>query len=62
MVSTEVEAVDVNVNVEYKPDRDTKSQAYQSTDGQWNLKYHDIKTRREASDARAKVSVASGDS
>lgn len=40
----------------YKPDRDVESQAYQSAEG-WTLKYHDIKTRRDAADARAKVGV-----
>lgn len=39
----------------YQPDRDVESQAYESKDGRWNLKYHDIKTRRDAADARAKV-------
>ncbi|CAN0260460.1 unnamed protein product [Ascophyllum nodosum] len=37
----------------YNPDRDVGSQAYQSTEG-WTLKYHDIKTRRDAAEARAK--------
>lgn len=56
MASTEVD-VGVNVNLEYRPDRDTESQAYQSAEGQtWKLKYHDIKTRRDTSDTRAKVS------
>lgn len=41
---------------EYKPDRDVESQAYQSAQG-WTLKYHDIKTRRDAADARATVGV-----
>ena len=44
----------------YYPDRDVGSQAYQSTEG-WTLKYHDIKTRRDVAEARAKVSsCASG--
>lgn len=40
----------------YKPDRDVERQAYESAEG-WILKYHDIKTRRDAADARAKVLV-----
>lgn len=38
----------------FRPDRDVEKQAYQSTEG-WQLKYHDIKTRRDAADDRAKA-------
>lgn len=38
----------------FRPDRDVEKQAYQSTEG-WQLKYHDIKTRRDAADDRAKL-------
>ena len=38
----------------FQPDRGVEKQAYQSTEG-WQLKYHDIKTRRDAADARAKA-------
>lgn len=65
-MSTKIDQAEVDVDVNnrssgaaddaYKPDRDVESQAYQSTEG-WQLKYHDIKTRRDAADAMAKVSV-----
>lgn len=42
------------VSSPYKPDRDVDRQAFESTSG-YDLKYHDIKTRRDAADARAKV-------
>lgn len=38
----------------FRPDRGVEKQAYQSTEG-WQLKYHDIKTRRNAADDRAKA-------
>lgn len=38
----------------FRPDRDVGRQAYQSDEG-WQLKYHDIKTRRDAADNRAKA-------
>lgn len=69
LMSTDVTQVDVDLdnrlknkkssnpkgeNDGYNPDRDVESQAYQSSQG-WTLKYHDIKTRRDAAEARAKV-------
>lgn len=59
MASTEVGGVEFDVEnvkseLEYRPDRDTESQAYESAEG-WTLRYHDLKTRRDVSDARAKV-------
>lgn len=65
MASTETDQMDspaVNVDGSnaqngddaYQPDRGVESQAYQSNEG-WQLKYHDIKTRRDAADKRAKV-------
>lgn len=56
MTSTETGSINVNLeeNVEYRPDRDTESQAYESNQG-WTLQYHDIKTRRDVADARAQV-------
>lgn len=49
-------AVDVDSSSDdvFRPDRDVEKQAYQSTEG-WQLKYHDIKTRRDAADDRAKA-------
>lgn len=38
----------------FRPDRGVEEQAYQSDEG-WQLKYHDIKTRRDAADDRAKA-------
>lgn len=60
--STETGNTNINVsleegNLEYRPDRDTDSQAYESPDKQWILQYHDIKTRRDVADARAQVCV-----
>lgn len=68
MTSTEIGKLDVDLNHRldknrrreaaefgYAPDRGTKSQAYESPQQRWTLKYHDIKTRRDASDARSKV-------
>lgn len=43
-----------DISSPYQPDRDVDSTAYESDQG-WQLKYHDIKTRRDAADARAKV-------
>lgn len=68
LMSTDTTQVDVDIdrlknkksnnssggNDGYNPDRDVESQAYQSAQG-WTLKYHDIKTRRDMAEARAKV-------
>lgn len=58
MASTETGNINVNLegNLEYRPDRDTESQAYESSQG-YTLQYHDIKTRRDVADARAQVSA-----
>lgn len=64
LMNNDVTQVDVEKNSNsrglndgYNPDRDVESQAYQSSQG-WTLKYHDIKTRRDAAEARAKVPCA----
>ncbi len=46
-----------DISSPYQPDRDVDTTAYESEQA-WQLKYHDIKTRRDAADARAKVRAA----
>lgn len=48
-----------DISSPYQPDRDVERMAYQSEEGKWELKYHDIKTRRDTADARAKVRALS---
>lgn len=48
---------ETSVTMTTEPYRDVESQEYKSKSNQpWQLKYHDIKTRRDVADARSKVS------
>lgn len=49
-----VSMTSTDISSPYQPDRDVERTAYESKEG-WELKYHDIKTRRDTADARAKV-------
>lgn len=51
---TRVSMISTDISSPYQPDRDVDRTAYESEEG-WELKYHDIKTRRDTADARAKV-------
>lgn len=59
MVGTRVSMTSTDISSPYQPDRDAERTAYESEEG-WALKYHDIKTRRDTADARAKVCAACG--
>ena len=54
VAGTRVSMTSTDISSPYQPDRDAERTAYESEQG-WELKYHDIKTRRDTADARGKV-------